>query len=166
MSSLRRIERIAKRYGKVLTASPDETIPAAARRMTEADVGSLLVLDGVGKVVGILTERDLLKKVIAKAQDAATVFVRDVMTRTVISCTMNSTCEEANRLMAHHKIRHLPIIENGVPVGMISSRDVLAHQLSASQALVRRQARVLADLENEHPGITQIQKDRTGRVVI
>jgi len=68
--------------------------------------------------------------------------------------------------MADHNIRHLPIVESGRALGMISSRDVLAHQLATVQAVARQQSKLLHDLEHQHPGISHIVKDGFGRVVI
>ena len=68
--------------------------------------------------------------------------------------------------MAKHGIRHLPIVDDGVAVGMISSRDILAQELEASKAVIQHQSAVLKELERTHPGITKLQVSASGRIVI
>ena len=165
MLTVKSVGRIARRDGGVQTISSGATAVDAACRMREAQVGSLLVLNANGTVVGIVTEHDLAIKIVASGTSPA-VGVAEIMTRAVISCLPGTTAEQAQRIMAVHNIRHLPIVEDGQPLGMVSSRDILARQLSAAKAVVQRQSKVLRQLETEYPGITAIEKDRAGRVVI
>jgi signal-transduction protein with cAMP-binding, CBS, and nucleotidyltransferase domain len=72
----------------------------------------------------------------------------------------------AQQTMTRHGIRHMPIQEDGKPVGMISNRDILAHQLVTAQNTVREQAEVFANLEAAHPGINRLKHDNSGRIVI
>ena len=117
-------------------------------------------------MAGILSERDVLAKVIAKGSDPAAICVKDVMSKRVNVVDMSTSIEEAGRIMARLSIRHLPVVENGLPLGMISSRDILTHQLSIASAQARKGRRILQDLEDRHPGITQLQTDNAGRIVI
>lgn len=166
MVAAKGVDRISKRVGEVVTIPGEASVLDAARRMRQAQVGCLLAVNANGKVVGIVTEHDLAVKIVAPQVDAATTPVADIMTRTIISCAPGTPTHEAQRIMAMHNIRHLPIVENGGPIGMVSSRDILAQQLSDMKAVVQKQAKVLHQLEAEHPGITALQKDHAGRVVI
>ena len=166
MSTVRRIERIVKRGGVVHTIKDTETITAAAGLMHKHRIGCLVVLNSDQRVVGILTERDIVNKVVAQGIDPLTLCVSAVMTPKVLACTMQTPLEKAERMMTTHAMRHLPIIEDGVPVGMISSRDIIAHQLSAVKTIVRKQAHVLEEIEFQHPGITSLTVDARGRIVI
>ncbi len=166
MAVVKQIERIVKREGTVLTVDATETVAAAARRMTQNRIGSLVVVNPNGRIAGVVTERDILSKVVAACADPATVRVSAVMTPRVVACSPDTTITKAQQIMAGHGIRHLPIVEDGVLMGMISSRDILAHQLSATRAVVRRQSKIIHDLEREHPGITAIRRDPSGRVLL
>lgn len=166
MPSVKRIERIVKRGGQVHLIHADETAAAAAKEMRKHKVGCLVVVDEMRHVVGILSERDIITKVVADMASLFSVNVSAIMTVNVISCTLQTDIAAASRLMSRHNMRHLPIIEDGVPVGMISSRDIMAHKLSAARAVVRKQAGLLRDLESDNPGITRIETDSAGRVVI
>jgi|GEM_PF-467120 len=154
------------REQNVLTVSPEATAHAAARVMRRHEIGCLVVTDGDGIVQGILTERDIVKSVVAKAMNPEETLVKQIMTFEVVYCGLDTSISKAQQIMAEHGIRHLPIIEEGAPVGMISSRDILAHQLSAVKAIARKQRKVLQELEKQHPGITQLEVDNRGRVVI
>ncbi len=166
MTIVKQIERLAKSRGKVHSIAADATITAAAIAMRDHQVGSLVVLDDTRKIAGLVTERDIINKVVSHGQAAQTVRVAAIMTRKIISCTGETTIEHARELMAAHGIRHLPIIENGHVIGMISSRDIIAQELSDVRAVVRHQSRLLQDLEHDHPGITSVHRDRGGRIVI
>jgi diguanylate cyclase (GGDEF)-like protein len=119
----------------LLTIRENETVSQAAKKMTDNQVGCLIVLDAQDKFAGIVTERDILAKVINKVSSPDHLFVRDIMTTDVISCTMDTPAVKVEQLMAERRIRHVPIVENGVPVGMVSSRDIIAHQLSSNEAM-------------------------------
>jgi CBS domain-containing protein len=160
------IGHCVKNNSGVLSIGADRTVVEAARKMRDNRVGCLVVLDERGRAAGILTERDIADKVVADGLDPAQVPVHEIMTRRIISCTPNTPVVKAQHIMALHDIRHLPIIENDVLLGMLSSRDVLAHQFSTVKAIVHQQTQILHELEDLYPGITQIEKDRSGRVVI
>jgi len=166
MPTVEEIDRVKKGECDVLTIDASATAVTAAEKMRHNHVGCLLVIDEKKGVVGILTERDITCKVVAVSADPAKTPVANIMTPKVVSCTMNTPLTKAQQLMAQFDIRHLPIIEGGSLVGMISSRDILAHQLSTVRAIARRQSKILNELEDRYPGITQLEKDPAGRIVI
>jgi signal-transduction protein with cAMP-binding, CBS, and nucleotidyltransferase domain len=166
MSTVRQIDRMVKHGGDVLTVWMGASVAAAAQKMCANEVGCLIVVDGHSKAIGVITERDVISKVVAKSLDPSGTTVAEAMTAQIISCKFDMTVQQAQQIMSEHGIRHLPIIQNGVPVGMVSSRDVMAHRLSAAEAVVKKQYRILVDLEHEYPGITQLEKDHAGRIVI
>ena len=165
MMSVTKVGRAYERPAQLLTISAHASVAEGARKMLDNEVGSLVVKDDGGRAVGILTERDVMNEVVAKSRNPATTTVLQVMTRELISCAQGTPIAKAQRIMAEHGIRHLPVVRDGVPVGMISSRDVMAHQLSAARSLARRQTKILQSLETEHPGITKLEKDKAGRIV-
>lgn len=159
------METLVKARGRVLAVTPEATISEAAKIMRDHAVGAIVVVDG-DEVVGILSERDIIARVVAADGDPASTAVGQAMTRRVISCAPGTSMERVKKLMHEHGIRHLPIVENGKAVGMISSRDVLAHELSVARAVMHRQNRILSDLERSYPGIARIKITPDGRVVI
>jgi CBS domain-containing protein len=166
VACVKTIEQFRRAGGRVLTIGPDAMVATAAREMRDHRVGCLIVVNSQGRIIGVLGERDIVARVVAKGLDPAGVRVRDTMTRAVHFVDRTTTLEEAGRTMARANVRHLPIVEGGVPLGMISSRDVLLHQLATAKARARKGRRILQDLEDEHPGITQLQIDNSGRIVI
>ena len=166
MSAVSRVESITNSGGKILTISPDDSIKSAVRKMTSNRIGCLLVIDKQGKIVGILTERDIVKKVIDKSVEPERNQVSLAMTRKVLACTMSTPLTQAQQTMANRGIRHMPILENGKPIGMISSRDILSHQLATVRAVACKQSELLNNLEAAHPGISRLEHDHGGRIVI
>lgn len=108
----------------------------AARQMTAENVGALVVLDG-DKLVGIFTERDLMKKVVATGKDPNTVRLADEMTTKVALGSPAMTVEEAFRTMKQAKCRHLPIVDGGKLVGTVSIRDLVEIDLREKNDEIR-----------------------------
>lgn len=113
----------------LLTAPATMSVRSAAARMADARVGSILVVDEDGAPCGIFTERDLLNRVVAPAKDLDTTPLADVMTPDPQTVPADRTFGYAMHLMATHGCRHIPVIENGRPVGMVTSRDALGSEM-------------------------------------
>lgn len=129
------IEQIAKQPDELLTVKENATVAEAAKKMSDNQVGCLVVFDMQDKFTGVLTERDMLAKVSTTSLSPDSVLVRDIMTAGPISCSMNTPITKVEQLMAEHKIRHLPIVEDGIAVGMVSSRDIIAYRLRSNKAM-------------------------------
>jgi CBS domain-containing protein len=108
---------------EILSVAPEDTIGEAAQKMVERGVGSAVVSD-FGRLIGILTERDLMKAIAARTHSSET-RVREWMTPDPITTGPETTPEEAARIMLDKGFRHLPVVENERPVGIVSIRDVL-----------------------------------------
>ena len=106
-----------------VTVEPDATVTAAVRRMNEQRIGSLLVMEG-DRLVGIFTERDVLVRVIAGPYDPDTTPVREVMTRKVMTVTRDTSVGAAMQLMTNNRWRHLPIVDDGKVIGVVSIGDL------------------------------------------
>ena len=111
--------------GPPSTVSPEETVERAARAMAERGVGAATVVEG-SKVVGVVTERDVLKKIVAASRDPRTTRVRDIMTSPVLSVTERTSVAAAADLMRMHHIRHLVMLDdNEKLVGMLALHHLL-----------------------------------------
>jgi CBS domain-containing protein len=105
----------------VLSVAPEDTIGEAAAKMTEADVGAVIVSD-FGRLIGILTERDIMRAVARRTHSSVT-RVREWMTSDPVTVPSSMDVEEAARTMLDHGFRHLPVVDDGRPVGIVSLRD-------------------------------------------
>ena len=134
MTKAEQFECEVREHAEVVTISAAARITAAARAMRGHKVGCLVVVDDRDEMVGIVSERDILDWVSKSSPETFTARVADIMASNVIFCTPQTPMEEAEELMAQYGIRHLPVVDGGRPVGMISSRDVMSHQLRAREA--------------------------------
>jgi CBS domain-containing protein len=113
---------------KTLTAPSHATVADAARVMKANAVGAVMIVDG-GRLVGIFTERDVTFRVIAEDKDARTTRVSTVMTRKPRTVSPDRPLGHALHLMYEGGFRHVPVVDNGHPVGMVSARDALTPEL-------------------------------------
>jgi CBS domain-containing protein len=121
----------------VWSTGPDMPVLDALKLMAEKDIGALLVLDG-GKATGIFSERDYARKVILKGKTSRTTPVKDIMSAPLITARLAQTMEQCMSLMARHRIRHLPVEDGGVVVGMISIGDVVSAIIEDQQNEIQR----------------------------
>jgi len=126
---------ISKKGTVVATIDPCATALEAARKMNERRIGALCVVDGE-TLVGMFTERDLLNRVVSARLDPAQVKVADVMTSQVITCGLRGRTEDCMAVMSHKRIRHLPVVEDGKLVGLVSMGDLMALQVAEKQAFI------------------------------
>jgi CBS domain-containing protein len=109
---------------EVLEIDADAPVFEAVKRMVEANVGSLLVSDG-GQHVGIVTERDYLRRIALERRDDETVVVRDVMSSPLVVVTPDTSIDECMAVMTDRRIRHVPVVDEGIVVGIVSIGDVV-----------------------------------------
>jgi CBS domain-containing protein len=128
------------------TCIPDESIASICTRLSSLNIGAFPVCDAQGTLVGIISERDVVR---AFAKDGARLVdkhVRDLMTREIVTCGRETTMLEAEKLMHKHRIRHLPVVEGTKVVGMLSIRDIMVWrwQESRDEVNVLRDAMIAA----------------------
>jgi CBS domain-containing protein len=123
------------------TVAPSDTVLAAARIMAEKNIGFLVVLED-GKIVGVLSERDCIRRVILAGKSPEVTLIADIMVRDVVKATLENTFVDCLRLMHAHGIRHLPVLDNNKTIGVISIRDLL-------REAVEHHAKVISELESE-----------------
>lgn len=124
--------KLASRPKELASVCEGQRVIEAAQLMRQHRVGCLIVVDDVGGIVGIVSERDILDWIGNASPQTFSARVGDIMSGDVITCDSHTPIDEIRRLMVTHKIRHLPVVENGKAVGMISSRDLMSHQLDPS----------------------------------
>jgi CBS domain-containing protein len=105
------------------TANSTTTVLEAARMLEAEDIGSLPVVDGA-QLVGMVTDRDIVTRVVAAGKDPAQVRVGELATREVVTVDPRDDLDAALELMAEHQVRRLPVVEDGAVVGMLAQADV------------------------------------------
>ncbi len=125
----------------VVTTGADETVAATARLLNVKRIGAIVVCDANGKVIGMISERDIIGGIAIDGQRALDMRVRDLMTSKVISCKPTDTIAEVMKVMTQRRFRHLPVIEDGELRGIISIGDVVKNRLEETEL----EARALRD---------------------
>ncbi len=127
--------------GEVVSTGPGESVAATVRLLTVKNIGAAVVRDSHGAVIGIISERDIIRIIAANGERALEMQVRDVMTSDVKSCKTTDTISEVMRVMTVYRFRHLPVIEDGELKGLVSIGDVVKYRLDETEM----EARVLRD---------------------
>jgi CBS domain-containing protein len=115
---------IAFKGGEVWSVSPDDTVFDALTLLADKDIGAVLVMEG-DCLIGILSERDYARKVILRGKSSKTTPVREIMSTRVITVKPEESCRGCMEIMSNHHVRHLPVVENGYVIGVISVSDVM-----------------------------------------
>ncbi|MEJ2172373.1 MAG: CBS domain-containing protein [Woeseiaceae bacterium] len=121
-----------KKGRQIFSVGPDDSVLEAIKIMAEKGIGSLVVLQDEA-LLGILSERDYARKVIIKGRSSETTRVSEIMTEDVLTTSSGQTVNQCMNLMTEKKIRHLPVVEDGVVVGMISIGDLVEAIISDQQ---------------------------------
>ncbi len=115
---------------KPLTLTTDSTVKEAAELMQKNDIGAIPITNSENeKLMGIITDRDIILRCISKDFDTSTTTVKDIMTENVITVCPENSITESSRIMAKNKVRRLPVCENGKVVGMVSLGDISRSKL-------------------------------------
>lgn len=136
-------EILRSKGSEVLTIGVDQTIYSALVKMAETDVGALVVLDQDGSVCGIMTERDYARKVILKGASSLDTKVRAIMTERVVYVHPRQTVEECMALVTESRSRHLPVMENGKLLGLVSIGDLVKASISHKEFLIDQLTRYI-----------------------
>ena len=124
----------------VWSIGPDETVYTALQRLADKNIGALLVLDG-DRLVGILSERDYARKVVLYGKSSMRTPVHEIMTKKVITISPSHTLGDCMTLMTNSRIRHLPVVAEGVVLGVVSIGDIV-------KTVISQQEFVIDQLEN------------------
>jgi CBS domain-containing protein len=132
------------RRRNVLKAPPETTVRRAAALMAKKNVGAVMVIVE-GRLTGIFTERDVVFRVVACGLDPATTPIKDVMTRRPRTVGPDSSFGRALLLMHDHGFRHLPVVEDGAPIGIVSARSAMDPDLEEFVAEAQRRRHFRAE---------------------
>jgi CBS domain-containing protein len=125
------ISQILKAKGRaVATARPDATVSEIIAKLAQKKIGAIVVVGDKGEVVGILSERDVIRRLAERGEAALKESVSQSMTASVISCQETSTLEEMMEVMTQGRFRHVPVIEDGALVGIVSIGDIVKHHIA------------------------------------
>lgn len=135
MQNVRQI--LQKKGSQVWSISPDDTVYNALKLMAEKELGALLVIDNE-QLVGIMSERDYARKVILKGMASKHAPVKEIMTSDVLYVHPDRTVEECMKIMSKKHVRHLPVIEDGNLVGVISIGDVVTSVIAEKEYTIQQ----------------------------
>jgi CBS domain-containing protein len=121
---------LSQKGNQVLTIEPAATLAAAVQMLAQRRIGALVVTGADHRIVGIISERDIVRVLGEKGTAVLGAPVADVMTRKVVSCARNETIAEIMERMTGGKFRHVPVVEHGRLVGIVSIGDVVKARLS------------------------------------
>lgn len=132
---------IHEKGSNVATISPRATLTDAASELRLRSVGALVVSSDGRSIGGIISERDIVRRLAERGQAALAESVESVMTNEVRTCGPDDTCDDLMRVMTEHRMRHLPVVVDGVLAGIVSIGDVVKHRVEE----LEQEARTLHD---------------------
>jgi len=125
------------KYRNLVTVKPNDTISTAIQKLAEHDRGSLPVCNDKSELVGIITERDIVRKCFIRRDDMKNIMVKEIMSQNVVIGNPDDDLSYAIKAMQEKRIRHVPIVDNKKVIGMISMRDLIGVQLEECKMEVR-----------------------------
>lgn len=130
-------ELLKNRESSTWSLKPTETVFDALKQMSDHDVGAMMVIDG-GKLVGMFSERDYTRKIALAGRSSKETLVSEIMTSKLLVVQAQTRTKDCLALMSQNKIRHLPVMQDGKVLGLISIRDIMDdiihdHELTISQ---------------------------------
>ncbi len=136
MTTIRDVLKI--KGDQVWTVSPESTVGAALALMAERNLGSVLVAAEPNHILGIFSERDFARKMACEERLPGQILVREFMTTKVYSVTSDDTIESCMTIMTNRRIRHLPVLEGGRLVGLVSIGDIVKAALADRELLIEQ----------------------------
>lgn len=125
------VAAILKGKGRaVATARPETTLQAVMEKLTAKRIGALVIVGASGQVVGIISERDIIRAIAENGAECLQRPVSEFMTREVVTCSEADTLEELMAIMTAGRFRHIPVVEDGALVGIVSIGDVVKHHIA------------------------------------
>ena len=140
---MKRVKDILDVKGRdIWSIAPDVSVYDAMELMADKEIGSLMVMEGT-KLVGIISERDYARKVILQGRSSRTTQVREIMTSRVVYAQPDQNIEECMALVTEKRVRHLPVIDEGQLVGVISIGDLVKSIISEQKFIIEQLERYI-----------------------
>ena len=140
---MKRVKDILEVKGReIWSIEPGASVYDAMKLMAEKEIGSLLVMEG-GKLVGLISERDYARKVILKGRSSRTTQVREIMTAHVLYAQLEQNIEECMALMTEKRVRHLPVVDEGQLIGVISIGDLVKSIITEQRFVIEQLERYI-----------------------
>jgi CBS domain-containing protein len=130
--------------GSIITIRPDKSVVEAAQLLKSKRIGILMVAEETGKVIGVLSERDLVGALAKYGNDAPQQTVREIMTKRIVVCQPFDSARQVMMTMKNKRFRHMPVMQDGIFKGLISIGDILHHLLEHDQ--LEEEKNILANL--------------------
>ena len=130
-------ELLKKRDGTLWHVRPEDSVFAALELLAQYEVGALMVMDG-GRLVGVFSERDYTRKIALQGRNSKETKVAEIMTAQVLTVTPQTGTRACMSLMSERKIRHLPVLEGAMVLGMISIRDIMDDIIESHEATIQQ----------------------------
>ena len=124
---------LAQKGGLVFSVTPGTSVAQLAQQLSTRRIGSMLVLDVEGSVAGIVSERDLVRALASHGAKAMELEARQVMTRDVVTCDPDDSIDQVMQVMTAGRFRHLPVVQRGELIGLISIGDVVKARLAETE---------------------------------
>jgi len=124
---------LSQKGGLVFTVSPGTTVAQVAQQLSTRRIGSVLVIDKLDAISGIVSERDLVRALASRGPEALTLEVSQVMTRDVTTCDPDDSIDHVMELMTRGRFRHLPVVRHGELLGLVSIGDVVKARLEEAK---------------------------------
>lgn len=128
---------LAQKGSRVETIRPERTVFEALEKMAQANIGALVVTEE-DEIVGIMSERDYARKVILRGRASRDTPVREIMSSPVVTVDPSATVEDCMEIMTERKLRHLPVIDDGAMVGIVSIGDVVKTLISEKDYMIEQ----------------------------
>ncbi len=140
---MKKVRDILEHKGRnVWSIGPDASVFDALKLMAEKDIGALVVLDG-GNLVGIISERDYARKIVLLGRASPTTQVKEIMTTDVVCVDPERNVDECMALVTEKRVRHLPVLENGKLIGLISIGDLVKSIITEQQFIIEQLERYI-----------------------
>lgn len=127
----------------IYTTTPTASVFDAVKLMADKSIGALVVMEGEA-IVGLVTERDYARKIVLMARSSKETPVSDIMTSAVMCVRPERTSEECMALMTEHRVRHLPVMDNGKLIGLISIGDLVKDVISEQKFIIQQLEQYIA----------------------
>lgn len=120
----------SKANDNVISVAPKTTIAEAAVILTKHKIGTVIISEDGKTATGVLSERDIVRAIVHRGTQALNAHVDDFMTRKIVTCRREATADQVLTIMTDRRFRHLPVVENGEMIGLITQGDVVKAKLS------------------------------------